>query len=189
MRAIMISVPPKQCGLIAQGKQTMIVCKTVPKTIEMLKCYIYCTKDSKLSFWRSKTYAYTDDRSHNMFDIRGNGKVIGEFVCDRIDIIDIIDDPFMTYVRANQHSNMSITNKTCLSLDNLHRYLGNKIGYGRYISNLIIYDEPRRLSDFTNGSSRLEFNKTTEDGFPWKYSGIQKPPRSWYYVDDLEEST
>lgn len=168
MKSVLISIRPKWCGLIASGKKTIEVRKTYPKLPTPFRCYIYCTQDKRLSFWRSKTYAYADDRSHNMFDIRGNGKVIGEFVCDLIGLHHSTDIP-----------------SSCVPVAELEKYANGKRLARWHISDVKIYDKPRELSEFVNGSSRLEFSKT-KDGFPLKYSGIQKPPQSWCYVEDNE---
>ena len=167
MKSVLISIRPKWCGLIASGKKTIEVRKTYPKLPTPFKCYIYCTQDKRLSFWKSKTYAYADDRSHNMFDIRGNGKVIGEFVCDLIGLHHSTDIP-----------------SSCVPVEELEKYANGKRLARWHISDLKIYEKPRELSEFVNGSSRLEFSKT-KDGLPWKWSGMQKPPQSWCYVEEM----
>ena len=167
MKSVLISIRPKWCGLIASGKKPIEVRKTYPKLPTPFKCYIYCTQDKRLSFWKSKTYAYADDRSHNMFDIRGNGKVIGEFVCDLIGLHHSTDIP-----------------SSCVPVEELEKYANGKRLARWHISDLKIYEKPRELSEFVNGSSRLEFSKT-KDGLPWKWSGMQKPPQSWCYVEEM----
>lgn len=85
MISIIASIQPKWCELIASGKKTIEVRKTAPKETPF-KVYMYCTiaKDRK---------KYTDE-----FDVpietkmwMGNGKVIGEFVCDKVETY-IADD-------------------------------------------------------------------------------------------------
>lgn len=172
MKSVLISIKPQWCALIANGRKTIEVRKTRPKLEPLFKCYIYQTVGGRT----------------NTVDILENnlGKVIGEFVCDRIDRIDVIDDSMMTYIQVNSKGDMFITQETCLDIDRLQQYLGNKSGFGWHISDLVIYDKPKELSDFSNGSSRLSFSKT-KDGFPWKYSGITRPPQSWCYVEEVEE--
>lgn len=131
MKSVLISIHPKWCGLIASGKKTIEVRKTYPKLPRPFKCYIYCTKDPKLSFWRSKTYAYADDRSHNMYDIRGNGKVIGEYMCDLIGLHPGIDVP-----------------SSCVPIEELKKYANGKMLARWHTSDVKIYDRPRELRDF-----------------------------------------
>ena len=44
MKAVLISIQPKWCELIANGKKTVEVRKTKPKIDVPFKCYIYCTQ-------------------------------------------------------------------------------------------------------------------------------------------------
>ena len=50
MTSIMISIKPKYCKLIANGKKTVEVRKTKPKIDVPFKCYIYCTKNKETTF-------------------------------------------------------------------------------------------------------------------------------------------
>ena len=84
MRSIIAALQPFWCGEIASGRKNAEIRKSKPKLTEPFRCYMYCTKAAKLRFWRSKTYSYVDDRSHNAFDRCGNGMVIGEFICGGI---------------------------------------------------------------------------------------------------------
>ena len=181
MKSVLISIKPKWCELIASGKKTIEVRKTKPKLKPPFKCYIYCTKDKNNHFWTGKRYSYADDHSHNAFDKDGNGKVIGEFICDRIDTIYIIDDPVMTYIRVNQlnqHPDICITAETCLNINQLQHYLNDKKGNGWHISDLKIYDMPKELSNFTG------LRETKFGAEPVK---ITRPPQSWCYVEEVKK--
>lgn len=91
MKSVLISIQPKWCELIASGKKTIEVRKTAPKVQTPFKCYIYKTKKRILrdivhkgdSLWGCNKIA---DKTEIVScpDLDG-GKVIGEFVCDRID--------------------------------------------------------------------------------------------------------
>lgn len=182
MKSVLISIKPKWCELIASGKKTIEVRKTRPKCAVPFKCYIYCTKDKGISFWTGKRYAYADDRSHNLFNVCGNGKIIGEFVCDAIyDCRDVnMDD-------------------TCITVAEWLKYTkGHKSEvYGWHISNIVIYDKPKDLDDF------MAFGKTHCDQKNCKkclYMGIEgicdvkdigqpmtRPPQSWCYVEESKE--
>ena len=84
MKAVLISIQPKWVALIASDRKPIEVRKTKPKLQTPFKVYIYCTNDRKVfrdsdcnnKFWTEKNYG----GKHYY-----NGKVIGEFVCDRID--------------------------------------------------------------------------------------------------------
>ena len=193
MKSVLISIKPKWCELIASGKKTIEVRKTRPKCDTPFKCYIYCTKNKGISFWTGKRYAYADDRSHNLFDVCGNGKVIGEFICNKIDRLAVCgyDNRNMELRRVDDNLafcnlNYDYMNKCQLSFDNLKKYSNGGGLYGWHISDLVIYDKPKELEDFASGSSVLTFSKT-KDGFPWRWSGMTRPPQSWCYVEEVEE--
>ena len=74
MKSVLISIQPKWCELIASGKKTVEVRKTRPKLDLPFKCYIYETKGKQVEKITGCDITYY-----------GRGKVIGEFVCDKID--------------------------------------------------------------------------------------------------------
>lgn len=170
MKSVLISIKPKWCELIANGKKTIEIRKTRPKLETPFKCYIYCTKDKGISFWTGKRYAYADDRSHNLFDVCGNGKVIGEFVCDEIyDCRDINGDD------------------ACITVAEWLKYTKGHKGkvYGWHISNIVIYDKPKELSEF--GKPVICHRGIQKDNCNgcWDCE-IKRPPQSWCYCEELE---
>ena len=146
MKAVMLSIQPKWCGLIASGKKTIEVRKTKPKLDAPFKCYIYCTNEKKLKFWTNKRYSYADDHSHNLFDRCGNGKVIGEFICDTM----VVDK---TYGHDPMFREMA-----CMSQVEAASYCLNAKMYGWHISELKIYDEPKPLYDFYKPGALSEYD-------------------------------
>ena len=93
-KAVMLSIRPKWCEEIANGEKTIEVRKTKPKLETPFKCYIYCTVEragydalwvvdaptrEKYSFMAVSAYLENPKGAN-----KGNGKVIGEFICDRI---------------------------------------------------------------------------------------------------------
>jgi len=197
-KSVLISIPPKWCELIASGKKTVEVRKTKPKIDVPFKCYIYCTKDSKLQFWKAKSYSYADERSHNAFDKCANGKVIGEFVCDKIE--DFSKFPYeLDALYRHIKLNTCITEYSFIS-----QYLNDtKCGYGWHISNLKIYDKPKELSEFFSECNEFDLDKKevyeahctdcgNKNGIPpceyinqkW-YISLKRPPKSWCYVEEL----
>lgn len=76
LESVLISINPKWCQLISIGKKTFELRKTKPKLKVPFKCYVYCTKNR-------------NDKDileiHSGGKIKkANGKVIGEFICDKI---------------------------------------------------------------------------------------------------------
>lgn len=172
MKSVLISIQPKWCNLIAQKKKTVEVRKTKPILQAPFKCYIYCTKDPVLKLWTGPRYSYTDDHSHNSFDRNGNGKVIGEFVCDVV-----IDGKMHAQDWVYICENCEVPGKE------LYAYCGeNESGdpnycFGWNITDLVIYDRPKELSEFT------ALRKTK---FGYEPIPLKRPPQSWCYVETLE---
>lgn len=97
--SVLISIQPKWCELIANGKKTVEVRKSRPKLDTPFKCYIYCTTSSykgkylhtsnkrgRLLFWENpnNTNITVQPENYNYMAYTCRGKVIGEFVCDDI---------------------------------------------------------------------------------------------------------
>lgn len=168
-KAVLISIRPKWCELIASGKKTIEVRKTAPKIETPFKCYIYCTLSGSNEFFRETlggdVAAWNRSR---MAEKKGN--VIGEFICDRVFDIEFDEDEGYneTYTPLGFHD--------CLTDEEFDRYLGAKDGSGWHISNLVIYDEPKKLSEFTG------LRKTKFGVAPYK---LKLPFQSWGYVYEI----
>lgn len=92
-KAIMQSVRPKWCELIAAGQKTIEVRKSKPKLETPFKCYIYCTNTKTIGDFilckskeNAKLFGYNAAKDINKGfakkeDIQLKGKVIGEYVC------------------------------------------------------------------------------------------------------------
>lgn len=210
MKSIMISIKPKWCELIANGKKTIEIRKTRPKIDTPFRCYIYCTKERNQFLWSGKKYRYVDDHSHNMFDKALNGKVIGDFVCDEIYTIDCDSTGFF-YKGKQGYIKKELEYNSCLSEGDIFSYLFPNVGYGWHISELKIYDEPKELTNFkVKDNYRIErcaarervynnpdfTNESLLQGAYYcnKYNDfcdkcltkeLTKPPQSWCYVDEL----
>ena len=185
-KAVLLSIQPRWCGLIASGKKTIEVRKTRPKIETPFKVYIYCTNDKKNHFWTGKRYSYADERSHNAFDKDGNGKVIGEFICDAI-------------ISHCEMANADIAEQRgCIRREQLFEYANGAELYGWHISELKIYsDQPKALSEFgtlcDEDCPNCEFWKCdmvnqherdmdcTNSSCPLR--PLKRPPQSWCYVE------
>lgn len=163
MKSVLISIQPKWCELIASGKKTVEVRKTRPKLDTPFKVYIYCTHNGTTLKERFKNI-YTDF----------SGKVIGEFVCVRIeDMRDVEREP------------------TCLTIDEWLKYTDGHKGtvWGWHISNLVIYDKPKELSEFKKINRECwyaDLGLAKRDCPECQNKGcfVQRPPQSWCYVEE-----
>lgn len=181
-KAVMLSIRPKWCEKIASGKKTIEVRKTKTKLETPFKAYIYCTMP--------------DTRDpHNILELHGadgkirkaNGKVIGEFTCDRI------------YELAPlNHAPDDVEKQACLTREEIVDYLKGT-GYGWHISNLKIYDAPKKLGEFWRDC--LEYSELSTNC--WSCENVcgdgdetdcntdgrlylHRPPQSWYYVKEID---
>ena len=148
-KGILISIKPKWCELIASGKKTVEVRKARPKTATPFKCYIYCTKD----FYR---------KGDGYFQGKCCGKVIGEFVCDKItefyptmDLNRLTSNHISDLVIYDEPKDIDVFKKPCLhDCKNCeYWYSGSPIDY-----------EPPYCE--------------------WEDCVITRPPQSWCYVEE-----
>lgn len=189
-KAVLISIRTEWCEKIVNGRKSIEVRKTRPKMDTPFKCYIYCTQSADMLWILKERERYLHpDKIADVFKAakcggayRGNGKIIGEFVCDNI---------FERIVRVGTSCepskycicdwNMDCTPldtllaDACLTKDELEKYLDGGVGYGWHISNLRIYDHPRDLWEFTG----LRETKFGAEPVP-----ITRPPQSWRYVEE-----
>ena len=192
MKSVLISIQPKWCELIASGKKTIEVRKTAPKLKTPFKCYIYETKAK----YKKGTgiFAYGIELKGTA---QGIGKVIGEFVCDRIDKIKCKENGAGNYWHEWDNEDFDYKDM-CLSEKELENYLGLSYGYAWYISALKIYDTPKELGEFRrpcpNRSTEKIFDcvagiksckyKTKELPFQC-VAQITQPFQSWGYVETV----
>lgn len=192
MKAVMLSIQPKWCELIVSGKKTVKVRKTKPKLETPFKCYIYETK-------AKDHYA--------VFHENTIGKVIGEFVCDNIwetfvvcDVHDELPSRPCEYWLEWESDIDDVPKEACLSAKEIMSYLGKQYnGFAWHISDLVIYDEPKELSEFNKPFPFSDFclgceiNQRSHKGYNKEYCGscdqfkpkIKRPPQSWCYVEEL----
>ena len=169
MKSIIQSFLPKECERIALGEQTIKICKTAPKEVPF-KVYMYCTaiKDRK---------HYTDE-----FDIpietgmwKGNGHIVGEFVCDKVNKYD-----FSNYEAKYRVTDIELMNM-CINHPELIEIGKGKPLFGLHISELKIYDEPKKLEEFR----KICLNGDCKDCV-YEECRIIVPPKGWQYVEELQ---
>lgn len=199
MKSIMISIKPywvfliiaKTMGWNIDKEKTVEVRKTYPQDDEWNKVgKIYCTKDKKSFTHIPKKY--------QPFMKRFLGKVIGEFVCDRIDTIRKrgIDDNFdYCYLSLDKWGNDDIepeitaVKNSCVLKDDLNDYGKNsRMLYGWHISNLKLYDKPKGLGEFEKPCNRNCFTPCPHyrgKEYECEKPIITRPPQSWCYVESI----
>ena len=188
MKSVLISIKPYWCELISDGRKTIEVRKTRPKCDTPFKCYIYCTLSELLTSSyhnNGKIYVAPNKKDQKSLERIGNttlsGKVIGEFICNKIDRLAVcgydnrntelrrIDDNLVAY-----DLDYDYLNKCRLSLCNLKKYSNGSGLYGWHISDLVIYDKPKSIKEFYHYGVR-------------RGAKITRPPQSWCYAEELKE--
>ena len=183
-KAVLISIRPDWVKKIGEGKKTIEVRKTRPNLPTPFKAYIYCSQGN-------------DARR-----LCGSwAKVIGEFVCDKIDVIQrrgIPENFDYCYLSLNEWGNDDIETEirdimgSCIPKERINSYAGKTpVLYAWHISKLEIYDAPKSLSEFR----RICDKECNCDGCAkyWANGGdcginslqIKRPPQSWRYVEEL----
>jgi len=136
-KAVMLSIRPKLCAKIIIGRKTMELRKSVPKLEVPFKCYIYCTSGHPYISVKGGNLDRDTVRTNTAG--RCNGKVIGEFVCDYI-------------LQRCEMANADIAEQqSCVRREDIYfKYSeeGKHYIYGWHISNLKIYDAPKKLGEF-----------------------------------------
>lgn len=165
MKSVLISIKPEYCELIASGKKTIEVRKSRPKIETPFKCYIYMTATKeRCRFWEYLT-AY---QNSNGDIVDGSQKVIGEFMCDRIEEFHEYELSLSKKFYEFEKARLDLFLKeSCLSYNEVCDYRKNlpyyKPLYGWHISDLKIYDKPLSLSEL----------------------GVNYPPQPYMYVEEV----
>lgn len=191
MKAVLMSIQPKWCTLIEEGKKTVEVRKSRPKLQVPFKVYIYCTKPNTGST-EDRFYIYLPPHDTPK---QANGKVIGEFVCDEITTADVcLNDKTGWFVNG-----MHAFAGSCLTEADILSYCPKEATvFGWHISELVIYDKPRGLRDFQKHAKTehcgwgecdiCRFGEFEPLDEVWICRNVlTKPPQSWYYVEEVSQ--
>lgn len=182
MKSVLISIQPKWVEKIASGERTIEVRKSRPKIETPFKCYIYETKGKQVERLDGCDITYY-----------GRGKVIGEFICDRIDSY-IGRDDNKDYWDLSVEEWEDLKKKSCLTIPQILEYTGDCCRcYGWHISNLKIYDKPKELREFRKPCPYTDRTYCIENKCEYygDWTGVcrcwvERPPQSWRYVEKLQ---
>ena len=189
-KSVLISIRPKWAEKIANGEKTIEVRKTCPKLATPFRVYLYVTA-GRLSY----------KCPNGMINhCNGGREVIGEFTCKKLDWITRIG--FSGSHIPSRYSICNRNNMDVMQIDNLLHaarltyldladYLAGGDGYGWHISDLLIYDEPKKLKDFRRSCPNDLYCESC--AMCWENNGtcgneslhIKRPPQSWCYVEEM----
>ena len=113
----------------------------------------------------------------------GCGKIVSEWICDSM-------TTWLIYMGVPAH----LITTGCVSVDEILKYTNNggKDLTAMHISNLVIYDKPKELSEFKKAGFMIEedwlaalYPNTHCHYEAWaKKFDITRPPQSWCYVEE-----
>lgn len=213
MKSILMSDRPKWVAKILNGEKPIEVRKTAPKCNLPIEVYIHCTnpRNSYLIDRRvvsNGMYEATTLRHlHNPNETANiepnspcvlNGKVVAKFTLRKVEeilncgSIDQTDTMYTKYFCG--YKKLGITHETIgetrlledsnLLYRELDQYLLCNKGYAWHISDLVIFDEPKELSDFSVVDHIIDV--IDENGKPDRYKILKKltkAPQSWQYIE------
>lgn len=189
MKSVLTSIQPYFIFLIIAHKMGWNIPQE--KTVEVRK------NRPTDSSWDRTTKIYCSQKMESFnripaqyqpFMLKLRGKVIGEFVCDSIDTIAI----YYEQIYAVEHFQKGILQQSCLTLEEVKTYLGSEnMGYAWHISNLKIYDKPKKLGDFSRvcpGNYKCDTCKCRERKCYVEHqrqydAPLKRPPLSWQYIE------
>lgn len=207
MKSVLISIQPYWVFLIIARlmgwdipqEKTIEVRKDFPKDSAWnKKVHIYCSKNRK-SFKRIP-------KQYQPIMKKLLGKVIGKFVCDRIDEFhEWRLTPQGKYQEFEETDLKKFLSESCLSWEEVYAYCKNlpyyKPLYAWHISDLKIYDKPKELGEFITVCKTYYSDNDDKcwgcpnlrviDGNKEAYQGdcisrhkpLTRPPQSWCYVE------
>lgn len=208
MKSVLISIQPYYVFLIIARlmgwnipqEKTVEVRKSYPKDSAWNKVvHIYCSKNRK-SFNRIPT-------EYQPFMKKLLGKVVGRFVCDKIDeySYEVIACAKFEVNGAFEEESLRYNAGACLDSEKMYDYSNGRTLYGWHISQLKIYDTPKELGEFRKQYERdsegfikcgykscphvkenghYKYNCTEECPDLAQRYKITRPPQSWCYIED-----
>lgn len=194
MKAILISIRPEHVANILKGYKILEIRKSRPGVYKKLKkcealkepleVYIYCTKGPDYCYHAFDAFKLSDKRAVIPMQLC-NGKVVAKFTLNKVE--KIIDKETKIKNRysfgTESMQDEELINKSCLTIRELCQYIskGEKWVYGEYgyawhIDNLVIFDEPKELSEF----KKCYRSK----GYPQNQSWyLTRAPESWCWIE------
>ena len=210
-KAVLMSIRPEWCKKILDGEKTVEVRRTCPVHGTPFKVYIYCTLAGSDSLFVDALNRDVAAWNRGGWPEK-KGRVIGEFTCKKITGLTHVGEtgswePAHLYVMAPGSYYKpadELLEAACMSKETAEKYLKGRDGCGWHISDLKIYDQPRKLTDFLPNcrfgeDGECEYRRVYCEHQNYDYNPdgsvnvvccdkrVQKAPQSWCYVEGLAE--
>lgn len=174
-KVILMSIRPEWLVKILNGEKTIEIRKTIPKCELPIDVYLYCTKKWHLYFnsyeneWKTIKF---DRKSLNPNLFCRSGKVVAKFTLNHL-----------STCLNTDYGNEEILKNACLTKQELDDYIGKRKFFAWHIDNLVVFDDPMGLRDFS--FFKRETITCGMDCPPytdWVEYRVRKAPQSWQYV-------
>ena len=180
---VLASLKPYYYYLIGEKIKTLEIRKSDLKNLPQ-NVLFYMSKDEK-SFEKIPKEFQEKYRKHF-------GKVGIEFICDKSICLDYYPQDYTGM--PGKFSEM-ICKESCLSYNEIMAYKKEKLAYGWYISNLKVYGEPKKLSEFgrkCDYASEIHCRDCLIRGDWDSCCGVMckpltRPPQSYMFVEEVEQ--
>ena len=192
MKAILISIKPKYVAKILNGEKTIEIRKTMPKCDLPIDVYIYCTKEDNLCcikrIGRDRYICGKDfdlrDFPHLSSGYEGKGKVVAKFTLKKVVGYPYISDKYDKLIGSCLSEKELLDYSTIEYNEELRiRYV--KTLYAWHISNLVIFDKPKELSEFETTKQYLA-SVIGQTQPILQNIRLTKAPQSYCYVEELK---
>lgn len=191
MKAILMLIRPEWIAKIFSGEKTIEIRKRFPSNFKGW-VYIYCTKNGDRPIylpWEFDCHIEDGEYSADCDFEKGNGKVVARFWCDKVEYIENTYDEFRWGEEDYNTETLNpdvLYEKSCLSFEEMNKYLKSDYGYAIPISNLEIFDKPKELNEFF-GYTDKKVERHIIDFPTGKVLTVLTPlfkaPRSWQYIE------
>ena len=193
MTEILRPIRPPHAHLILTGDKTREVHTVMPSCESPYRVYIYVSKTGGVLLRNDagfyKYLSGVPDGYLKVYKKRLNGFVVGHYTCNTVS----------KYVMKDGKYDIPVDEKLAsrVSYEWLVKYGAGKSLYFEHISDLVIYDEPRRLSEFVSDKT-LTYNEWLNGiysggkGSKGNYNSylnvcsIKRAPQSFCYVRERE---
>lgn len=172
-KAILMSIRPEWLVKILNGEKTIEIRKTIPKCKLPVDVYLYCTKSKPYITKQSKSkFTIRDNKG---FTNLVNGLVVAKFTLNKVE--DCCD---MGRAELEHKSRLSIS-EICLYIK--AKEVDPKMVYAWHIDNLVIFDKPMELRDFsTFKRETISCGMDCPPYTDWVEYRVRKAPQSWQYA-------
>ena len=174
--AILMSTNPEWVLMTLNGDKIIEIRKTKPKRKLPIDVYIHCTMQ--------------DPNSGNALAIMignhlGNGKVVAKFTLREVEKITMRKIWGEWEVYGEHTDFIELCRKSCLEQDEIMDYMGgDRHAYAWHISDLVIFDKPKELSEFRYKKVTMKWDENYHHRIVKKeIVPVKRPPQSWQYVE------